>query len=49
MEEYIGSASAMKERMTGKHPLFDPDGCKNYAAKVTQMLDERLAKEAVAK
>ena len=43
------SASAMKERLTGKQPLFDPDGCKNYAAKVTQMLDERLAKEAAAK
>jgi metallo-beta-lactamase class B len=43
------SASAMKERLTGKQPLFDPDGCKNYAAKVTQMLDERLAKETAAK
>ena len=40
------SASAMKERMTGKQPLFDVDGCKNYAAKVGKMLDERLAKEA---
>jgi len=29
--------------------LFDPDGCKNYAAKVTQMLDERLVKETAAK
>jgi metallo-beta-lactamase class B len=38
-------ASAMKERMTGKLPLFDESGCKNYAAKVTRMLDERLAKE----
>jgi metallo-beta-lactamase class B len=42
-------ASAMKERMTGKQPLFDLDGCKNYAAKVGKMLDERLAKEAAAK
>jgi metallo-beta-lactamase class B len=40
------SASAMKERMIGKQPLFDPNGCKNYAAKITRMLDERLAKEA---
>jgi metallo-beta-lactamase class B len=39
-------ASAMKERMTGKLPLFDLDGCKNYAAKVSKMLDDRLAKEA---
>ena len=39
------SASGMKDRMTGKQPLFDPDGCKMYAAKVAQMLDERLAKE----
>ena len=40
------SASAMKERMTGKLPLFDLDGCKKYAARVSNMLDERLAKEA---
>jgi metallo-beta-lactamase class B len=39
------SASEMKERMTGKQPLFDLLGCKNYAAKVGRMLDERLAKE----
>ena len=39
------SASAMKERMTGKQPLFDLEGCKNYAAKVGKMLDEKLAKE----
>jgi len=39
-------ASSMKERMTGKQPLFDPDGCRNYAASLTQRLDERLAKEA---
>ena len=30
-------------------PLFDPDGCKNYAAKLTRNLDERLAKEAAPK
>ena len=40
------SASAMKERMTGKQPLFDPEGCSNYAARLTPSLDERLAKEA---
>ena len=40
------SASAMKERMTGKQPLFDTAGCRNYAAALTKRLDERLAKEA---
>lgn len=40
------SASNMKERMTGKAPLFDQQGCKNYAAKLSGALDERLAKEA---
>lgn len=43
------SASNMRDRMAGKAPLFDLDGCKNYAAKVGKMLDERLAKEAAAK
>ena len=40
------SASAMKERMTGKQKLFDPEGCRNYAATLTKRLDERVAKEA---
>ncbi|MEA1072116.1 subclass B3 metallo-beta-lactamase [Sphingomonas sp. LY160] len=40
------SSSAMKERMTGKQPLFDENGCRNYAATLTRKLDERLAKEA---
>jgi metallo-beta-lactamase class B len=40
------SASAMKERMTGKLPLFDTEGCRNYAKAVGKRLDERLAKEA---
>ena len=40
------SASNMKDRMTGAAPLFDQQGCKNYAAKLGKMLDERLAKEA---
>ena len=40
------SASAMKERMTGEQPLFDPAGCRSYAAGLTSKLDERLAKES---
>jgi metallo-beta-lactamase class B len=40
------SASAMRDRMTGKQALFDTEGCRNYAAKLTKNLDERLAKEA---
>jgi metallo-beta-lactamase class B len=40
------AASAMKERMTAKQKLFDPDGCRAYAAALTRRLDERLAKEA---
>ena len=43
------SASAMKERMTGKQKLFDVAGCKAYAAGLTKRLDERLVKEASAK
>lgn len=43
------SASAMKERMTGKQPLFDPAGCRTYAAARTRQMGERLAKEAAAK
>jgi metallo-beta-lactamase class B len=43
------SASAMKERMTGQQLLFDPEGCKNYAASLTKRLDDRLAKEAAPK
>ena len=42
------SASQMRDRMTGKQPLFDEQGCKNYAAALTKKLDERLAKEAAA-
>ena len=40
------SASAMRDRIIGKQPLFDTEGCRNYAAKLTKNLDERLAKEA---
>jgi len=43
------SASAMSERMTGKQPLFDPAGCRNYAARLSRALDGRLAKEAAPK
>ncbi len=43
------SASAMKERMTGAKPLFDPNGCRDYAAKLSGYLNERLAKEKAAK
>ncbi len=39
------SASEMRDRMTGKAPLFDENGCRNYAASLTKRLDERLAKE----
>ena len=39
------SASQMRDRMTGKQKLFDPEGCKNYAAALVKRLDERLAKE----
>jgi metallo-beta-lactamase class B len=39
------SASAMWDRIIGKQPLFDTEGCRNYAAKLTKNLDERLAKE----
>ena len=43
------SASAMKERMTGKQALFDVEGCRNYAAGLAKRLDERLAKEKATK
>jgi metallo-beta-lactamase class B len=39
------SASAMRARMIKEKPLFDPEGCRNYAAGLTKALDERLAKE----
>jgi metallo-beta-lactamase class B len=39
------SASNMRDRVAGKSPLFDTEGCKNYAAKLAKNLDERLAKE----
>ena len=43
------SASNMIARMTGKAPLEDANGCRDYSATLTKRLDERLAKEAAAK
>jgi metallo-beta-lactamase class B len=43
------SASKMLERMAGALPLDDGKGCKEYAAALTKQLDDRLAKETVAK
>ena len=44
------SASNMAARFGGgAAALFDPAGCKNYAAAKVKGLDERLAKEAAAK
>jgi metallo-beta-lactamase class B len=43
------SASNMRERFAGRAALFDPAGCRNYAAARTRQLDERLAKEASGK
>ena len=40
------SASAMRDRITGQKPLFDINGCRNYAEGLGKRLDERLAKEA---
>lgn len=40
------SASAMRERMSGKQPLFDVEGCRTYAAMLQKRLDERLSGEA---
>ena len=39
------SASAMRARMINERPLFDPEGCRAYAASRSKMLDDRLAKE----
>jgi len=40
------SASNMRERLAAGKPLLDPEGCRNYAAALTEQLDARLAKEA---
>lgn len=39
------SASHMIERLARGEPLYDPNGCRDYAAGLTKQLDERLAKE----
>jgi len=43
------AASATKERMVGLQPLFDPTGCKAYAGRLTEALNQRLAKEAATR
>ena len=43
------SGSNLFARLSGKTPLFDPRACEDYAAKGTQQLDARLAKERSAK
>jgi metallo-beta-lactamase class B len=43
------SASGLDQRLALGKPLLDTDSCKNYAAKLTTQLNERLAKEAAAK
>lgn len=39
------AASDMPHRLALGEPLFDENGCKTYAAKLSQELDDRLAKE----
>jgi metallo-beta-lactamase class B len=43
------SASNMAARFAGRAALFDPAGCRDYAAAKAKQLDERLAKEAGGK
>ena len=43
------SASNMVERLGRGQPLKDANGCRDYAAKMSKALDERLAKEAATK
>ena len=43
------SSSKLRDRFARGERLLDPDGCKIYAADLSQKLDERLAKEAAAK
>ena len=40
------SASGMLDRLGGRAPLENRNACRDYAAKLTRQLDERLAKEA---
>ena len=43
------SASGMIDRMAGRAPIEDANGCRTYAAEIEKRLDERIAKEAAAK
>lgn len=43
------SASHMVERLAGQEPLTDSNACRDYSARLTKQLDERLAKETAAK
>jgi len=42
-------ASLMVERLAGAAPLEDGNACKDYAARLSKQLDERLAKETATK
>ncbi len=39
------SASRMIDRMAGRAPLVNPNGCRDYSAGIAKRLDERLATE----
>jgi metallo-beta-lactamase class B len=39
------SASKLIDRMAGRAPLIDPNGCRDYADALGKRLDQRLAKE----
>jgi metallo-beta-lactamase class B len=43
------SASNLVARLGGRAPLEDSGACRDYAAKLSRQLDERLAKEAAGK
>lgn len=43
------SASGMLDRLAGRKPLENSSACRDYAAKLSGQLDERLAKEAAVK
>ena len=43
------SASRMVERLAGREPLADANACRDYAESLTKQLNDRLAKEALAK
>ena len=40
------SASALFDRLVGRKPLIDPQGCERYAKAASDRLDQRLADEA---